>query len=44
MGTGTAIMQAVSAEIGVDNLTNFKYFEFHPFPGRTFFANLKARF
>ncbi len=37
-------MDAVSAEIGVDNLTDFKYFEFHPFPGRTFIASLKARF
>jgi iron complex outermembrane receptor protein len=37
-------MDAVSAEIGVDNLTDFKYFEFHPFPGRTFVASLKARF
>ena len=37
-------MQAASAEIGVDNLTDFKYFEFHPFPGRTFVASLKARF
>jgi iron complex outermembrane receptor protein len=38
------LMQAASAEIGVDNLTNFQYFEFHPFPGRTFVASLKARF
>jgi iron complex outermembrane receptor protein len=37
-------MKALSAEIGVDNLTDFKYFEFHPFPGRTFIASLKARF
>jgi len=37
-------MNAVSAEVGVDNLTDFKYFEFHPFPGRTFVASLKARF
>jgi iron complex outermembrane receptor protein len=37
-------MNAVSAEVGVDNLTDFKYFEFHPFPGRTFVASLKAKF
>ncbi len=37
-------MNALSAEVGVDNLTDFKYFEFHPFPGRTFVASLKARF
>jgi iron complex outermembrane receptor protein len=37
-------MNALSAEFGIDNLTNFQYFEFHPFPGRTFIASLKARF
>ena len=37
-------MDAVAAEVGVDNLTDFKYFEFHPFPGRTFIASLKATF
>jgi iron complex outermembrane receptor protein len=37
-------MDAVSAEFGVDNITNFQYFLFHPFPGRTFIASLKARF
>jgi iron complex outermembrane receptor protein len=37
-------MKAVSAEAGVDNLTDFKYFEYHPFPGRTFVASLKASF
>ncbi len=29
---------------GIDNLFNEKYFEFHPFPGRTYLANLKLRF
>ena len=38
------IMDALSAEFGIDNLTNFQYFEFHPFPGRTIVASLKARF
>lgn len=37
-------MNALSAEVGVDNLTDFQYFEFHPFPGRTFVASLKAKF
>ena len=30
-----------SAGVGVDNLLNRKYFLFHPFPQRTFVANLK---
>lgn len=37
-------MDNASIEIGVDNLTDFKYFEYHPFPGRTFIAALKAGF
>ncbi len=35
--------KAVSAELGVDNLTGAKYFLFHPFPGRTFIAGLKVK-
>jgi len=35
--------KAVSAEFGVDNLTDSKYFLFHPFPGRTFIAGLKIK-
>lgn len=38
------IGDSLSADIGVDNLTDAKYFLFHPFPGRTFIASLKARF
>lgn len=30
-----------SAGVGIDNLLNRKYFLFHPFPQRTFVANLK---
>lgn len=29
---------------GVDNLLNRKYFLFHPFPQRTYVANLKFSF
>ncbi|HSI00684.1 MAG TPA: TonB-dependent receptor, partial [Reyranella sp.] len=37
------IGKSVAAEIGVDNLTDSKYFLFHPFPGRTFVASLKLK-
>jgi iron complex outermembrane receptor protein len=33
-----------SAGAGVDNLLNRKYFLFHPFPQRTYVANLKYNF
>lgn len=33
-----------SVALGVDNLTNRKYFLFHPFPQRTFVSNLKYSF
>jgi len=32
-----------SASVGVDNLTNEKYVLFHPFPQRTYVADLKVR-
>jgi len=35
--------KSVAADIGVDNLTDSKYFLFHPFPGRTFVASLKLK-
>ena len=35
--------KSASAEVGVDNLTDAKYFLFHPFPGRTFVASLKLK-
>jgi iron complex outermembrane receptor protein len=37
------VAKSVSADIGVDNLTDYKYFLFHPFPGRTFVASLKLK-
>lgn len=37
------LAKSVSADIGVDNLTDSKYFLFHPFPGRTFVASLKLK-
>ena len=37
------IVDAVSFEAGVDNLTDAKYFLFHPFPGRTYLASLKLK-
>ncbi|HEX3863905.1 MAG TPA: TonB-dependent receptor [Stellaceae bacterium] len=38
------ISNVVSADAGVDNLFNEKYFEFHPFPGRTYVASVKVKF
>lgn len=38
-----AMSKSVAAELGVDNLTDSKYFLFHPFPGRTFVASLKVK-
>ena len=31
-------------EFGIDNVNDYKYFLFHPFPNRTFVASLKAKF
>ncbi len=33
-----------SVDFGIDNLNNEKYFLYHPFPGRTFYADAKIRF
>ena len=33
----------VSADVGIDNIFNDKYFLFHPFPGRTYLASLKVK-
>ena len=38
------IMHGLSASFGVDNLNNDKYWLFHPFPQRTFAADVKASF
>lgn len=37
-------MEHAAIEVGVDNVGDYKYFLFHPFPGRTFVASLKATF
>ena len=33
-----------SAAFGIDNLTNQTYWNFHPYPQRTYTAELKARY
>lgn len=33
-----------NASLGVDNLTDERYYVFHPYPGRTFFAELRGQF
>lgn len=38
------ISRRVAAGAGIDNLFNERYFEYHPFPERTFVANLELRF
>jgi iron complex outermembrane recepter protein len=38
------ISNYLTAVAGVDNLFNHHYFEFHPFPGRTYLASLKLKF
>lgn len=37
-------MDNAALEFGVDNVNNYKYILFHPFPQRTFIASLKAKF
>ncbi len=37
-------MEHAAVEVGVDNVGDYKYFLFHPFPQRTFVASLKATF
>ena len=37
-------MERAAFEVGVDNVGNYQYFLFHPFPQRTFLASLKATF
>ncbi len=34
----------IEASFGIDNLGDRKYFVFHPYPGRTFFGELRASF
>ncbi|GAB2576203.1 TonB-dependent receptor [Dyella jejuensis] len=35
------VNQQLSASVGIDNLTNEKYFLYHPFPQRTYVASIK---
>ena len=37
-------MENAAIEVGVDNVGDYHYFLFHPFPQRTFIASLKATF
>jgi iron complex outermembrane receptor protein len=39
-----AIQPKLVAAFGIDNLTNTEYWNFHPYPGRTFTAELKYDF
>ena len=39
------VSQTVTAAVGIDNLNNYKYWNFHPYPQRTYyFASLQADF
>jgi iron complex outermembrane receptor protein len=38
------IAKNVEASFGIDNLTDRKYFVFHPYPGRAFIGELRASF
>ena len=38
------VSKSLSGSFGVDNLNNAKYWEFHPFPQRTFTFDIKAGF
>ena len=35
------VNKQVSAAFGIDNLNNYPYWNFHPYPQRTFMAELK---
>ena len=35
------VNKQVSAAFGIDNLNNYPYWSFHPYPQRTFMAELK---
>jgi iron complex outermembrane receptor protein len=39
-----ALTDRIIAAVGIDNVGNEKYFEFHPFPMRSFVAELKVRY
>ncbi len=39
-----AATDTLSFDVGIDNLTNTNYWLFHPFPGRTYVADVKLKF
>ena len=39
-----AATEKVTFDVGIDNLTNTNYWLFHPFPGRTYIADVKIKF
>ncbi|RZJ49636.1 MAG: TonB-dependent receptor, partial [Acidovorax sp.] len=36
------VSQQVSVAMGIDNLNNYRYWNFHPYPQRTYMAELKV--
>jgi len=38
------VARYLEADVGVDNINNERYFEYHPFPGRTYIASAKLIF
>lgn len=38
------LARSLEASIGIDNLTNARYYAFHPYPSRTFMGEIHARF
>ena len=38
------VNETLTAAVGIDNLNNYKYWNFHPYPQRTYFASLRASF
>ena len=38
------VTKNVEASLGIDNLTDERYYVFHPYPARTFFGELRATF
>ncbi len=41
---GYHVTKYLEASFGIDNLTDKKYYAHHPYPGRTFFGELRANF
>ncbi|GBQ32580.1 TonB-dependent receptor [Gluconacetobacter azotocaptans] len=38
------VYRSLTLDAGIDNVNNDRYYEYHPFPMRTYVADLKARF